>query len=262
MEKKTTTIVTDGDTSHVVLNFNPKEFSVRTSKSVRDYVERDAVEVSNFKVNTLLADQIGINELQKNSLERQVQEQALQRVKDIQEKAYKEAFDLGSIDGAAKAFEESRAELSQKLNALDEICASLTDIKTRLVVENEAVLIKLVYAVVNRLVMREIKENPGIVTELLSQTLKNLQSDERIVIKLAADDLLFIQTAKEKMERNFEFLQNARLEVDDHIRPGGCLIETNYGSIDATLEERLENVWKVLESKLPKVKLDPAGSAS
>ncbi|MCB0357040.1 MAG: hypothetical protein KDD40_08540, partial [Bdellovibrionales bacterium] len=34
---------------------------------------------------------------------------------------------------------------------------------------------------------------------------------------------------------------------------GGCILETNYGAIDARIEERLEKVWKAIEDKMPRI---------
>lgn len=38
------------------------------------------------------------------------------------------------------------------------------------------------------------------------------------------------------------------------IKSGGCVIETNYGEIDAQVEQRLEQLWASINPALPKVK--------
>ena len=51
-----------------------------------------------------------------------------------------------------------------------------------------------------------------------------------------------------------EFLKNVKLQAAPNIQPGGCIVETNYGVIDARIAERTSKLWDEISQTLPKVK--------
>ena len=42
--------------------------------------------------------------------------------------------------------------------------------------------------------------------------------------------------------------------MDESIETGGAFLETNIGMIDASIQQRVENIWESLKDKLPYVK--------
>ncbi|MCB0385767.1 MAG: hypothetical protein KDD43_10270 [Bdellovibrionales bacterium] len=42
------------------------------------------------------------------------------------------------------------------------------------------------------------------------------------------------------------------------MQSGGCQVETNYGVIDATLEQRVERVLSAVREKMPRIKNTPS----
>ena len=66
--------------------------------------------------------------------------------------------------------------------------------------------------------------------------------------------MMFIENLKNISGREFDFLKNVQLEASAEVTVGGCIIETNYGVIDARVEKRIENIWSELNQALPKIK--------
>ena len=56
------------------------------------------------------------------------------------------------------------------------------------------------------------------------------------------------------MKRIFEFLKKIRLEGVEGISEGGCIVETNYGQIDARFEQRVEKLWEAVSESIHRVK--------
>lgn len=247
-----TAIVRAGDAQQIILNYEAKEIAQVVASTAVDFVEADRGFSSDFKVSDIVAQQTGIRQMQKNSMELQIEEQALVRIKEVQEQAYKEAYELGKIEGNERAFEEMKVNLQQQIESLGQLLGSLEKMKTNILQQNEASLIKLVFEIAKRIVLSEVENKEDVVLQLLKQIVPSLQTDEQMTVNVSPRDFAIIEKSKGKLGRDFEFLERLKLSASETMTPGGCVIETNYGNIDATIEQRLLKVWETLDSKVPR----------
>lgn len=90
----------------------------------------------------------------------------------------------------------------------------------------------------------ELKLHPDRIVDILCQSLKPVTQHRRITIYVNRADLEFVEAAKPKLKKMFERLENLSIQERADIEPGGCIIETEAGIINA----QLENQWRALES--------------
>lgn len=247
-----TAIVRAGDAQHTILNYEAREIAQVVSSTAMDFVAAEKLQSTDFKVSDIVAQQTGIRQLQKNSMEQQIDDQALERIKEVQEQAYKEAYELGKIEGSERAFEEMRQNLQQQIESLGQLLSSMEKMKNNLLQQNEGSLVRLVYEIAKRVVLSEIENKDDTVLKILKQIVPSMQTDEQMVVNVSPRDFAMIEKSKGKLGRDFEFLERLKLGAAETIADGGCVIETNYGTIDATIEQRLEKAWETLDSKVPR----------
>ncbi|MCB0407061.1 MAG: hypothetical protein KDD34_02590 [Bdellovibrionales bacterium] len=238
----------------VILDYVPKEFPVVITSSAENFVSSQGSVRSDFKISDLVANQVGITELQKKSLENRIEEMALERLQQVEEKAYAEAYDLGLIEGSQKAFEERRVEFENQINQINEVLLAFENIKTKLLTENESTFMKMIFEIASKIAMKEIKEDESAIIEVLKKVIEDIQSDDQITVKISSEDLMFIESYKEKTGKDFELLGRLKLESSDRVKHGGCIVETNYGSIDASIKQRVAKAWELIEMRIPKYK--------
>lgn len=234
-------------------DYKPRELEKGVSTVARDFVEIDAFKSSDFKISALIAEQAGISRLEDDALKDKINAQVLDKIKEIQEDAYKAGYELGEVEGSEKAFQDTKNDLLERLDGMDAILQRFQEIKKKLLVDNENELVKLVFLVAKKLAFKELEENREAVVEILRSVVGEIQEDERVVVRLSPTDLFFLEQLKEKGDRRFESLQRVKFVTEDKIKPGGCLIETEYGTVDATVEERVDRTWATLQSRAPKV---------
>jgi flagellar assembly protein FliH len=249
-------ILEKDEAENVVVSYTPRKFPFAVTKSAKEfhaYQEAGSTQKA-FHIDPLVAEQTGVAQLERLSIEQQVERMALEKTKELQEEAYREAYQLGLDQGRESAFAEFREELSQRVDYFTQLLRTIENLKVELVQNNEAHLLKLVYAIASRIAMTEIASNPEVIINVLEQAIEGTQSEERIVARVNKADYEFIVSSMEKLSKDMEFLRRLKLEESDDIRPGGCIVETNFGSVDATVEQRVQKVWEALGEKLPKVK--------
>jgi flagellar assembly protein FliH len=89
---------------------------------------------------------------------------------------------------------------------------------------------------------------------VLSESLKLANSEEKVKVHNSEKQLEFLESLQKEKSREIEFLKQVEFIADPKIKVGGCVISTNYGEVDATIEQRIEQLWLVLNETLPPVK--------
>ncbi len=246
-------VLTKEEAEKVAVVYAPRRFPATVSASASDFVAFNTGTESSFRIDRLVAEQTGIAEIERLSIEEKVEREALTRLKELQEDAYQQAYQLGLDEGREKAFQENQAELQEKIRHLEGLLQSVENLKVDLVASNETHIVKLIYYMAKRVVLAEVNERQELVLEVVRQAVQSAQSEENVRVRVSHSDFEFIETAKEKLGKDFDSIKRAQIEASDDITNGGCIVETNYGDVNATLEQRLEKLWNSVAEKLPKV---------
>ncbi len=169
-------------------------------------------------------------EKQANQIRKQAKD-ILAEVEAVREKAKKEGFEQGNQEGLA--------QVTEKLVQFEAI-------REKFYKEAEPELIKLATAIAEKVIGQIVSEKPDVIMDVVKQALERSLGD-RITIKLNPEDYKTIQ------ESNFEFkdildrTKRLHLKEDDTIAKGGCVVETEVGTIDAQIETQMEAIKKALE---------------
>lgn len=250
-------IFQDDEKARTVMDYQPKKLAVAISAQAKNFIMSQPKETTvNFRISDLVAQQTGIQELEHQAVEKRIEQKALERLKEIQEDAYKEAYDLGMDEGRQKGFTEAKELIAQRLTHLNSIIEKLSRIKVDILQRNEIQIVDLLYHMASSVAMFEVQKNNERIIPVLKQAMESLQKDETMLIKVSDSDKESIEKLKEISGQEFEFLNRSKFESSVSIKPGGCIIETNYGLIDATLEERIAKLLRAIEDTKPNVKRD------
>lgn len=231
--------------------FKPREISQEISHMARSFVDTDAMKSPDFKISELTAQQTGIYQLEHEAQKDKINALVLEKLKDVQEAAYKEGHELGLVDGTEKAFQASKAEFIDRIEKVDSIFKNIETLKSQLLIHNEAELIRLVFLTAKKIALRDLEQNREAVVELLKHVAGEMQADERISVRLNPVDILFIESLQDKVEKRLQNYERIKMIPDDKMKPGGCMIESAYGTVDATVDERVERTWQTLQSRIP-----------
>lgn len=236
-----------------VLEYAPKSFELATPKSAIGYLEEKA-RGSDFVMSDVLRKTTGVEEIEKQSEEQKIEQKVLEKLMTVQEQAYQQAYNLGIDQGLQKAYEEKKAELDEQIQILKNLGASLNNIKQEMIYQNEAHMVRLVYDIAARIAFDHIQENPDSVVQVIKKAIEQAQAEENITILISQQQIDLVEKLKNENDKDNEFLKNVKFEVSDKLSIGSCIVETNYGVVDASVEQRVIKLWSELKQSLPKVK--------
>ena len=187
--------------------------------------------------------------LSKEPLE--TQEQARQIIQEASEEAAvirKEAKEILSqvqqeLENAKqRGYEEGYKEgLEKNIDFLNQIYF----LKEKWFEKLEPQILSLVMVIVEKVIAHQMKENDqvllGIIRECISSVL-----GQKIIVKLHPSDYETISSRQQDLLRQLEAGRTLSFKQDESIRSGGCIVESEVGSIDAQIEVQLLAIKKAL----------------
>ena len=150
----------------------------------------------------------------------------------LKEQARREGFDQGRAEGLAKTREEGAVYVAR----FEALIQSLATPLEQLSGEVEDELVKLAVAVAKQIVRRELKTEPTQVIGVVKEAIAALPvAGQNIKLHLHPEDArLIAETVLANVsERKWELVENPVMQR------GGCRIETDTASVDATIEARV-----------------------
>lgn len=242
-------IIEKEQADQLVLSFQPKSIEKVIGQTVIHYVEEQK-KGSDFRVDKIVADYVGIGEIEKDSQQKEIARQALELSKEIQEEAYREAYQLGLQEGREAAYQEEKSRIESEMLTVSQLIHEMKNIKTNMVKENEKQIVKLTFYLARRLFLRELNQNPDSILILVKKTLEMIQSEEHLNIRVSSQDKAWIDQYRDNFFKEIDIDPNTKIEEDDKLHPGGAVIETSHGVIDATVEQRLEKLEKIVSEEM------------
>lgn len=162
----------------------------------------------------------------------------------ITDDAYKAGFD----EGQEKGFAEGNMEAQRLIDRLHVILDRVMDKRQEILEGTEQQIVELVL-LMTRKVVKIISENQrNVVMSNVLQALRKVRGRGDVTVRVnLADVKLTTEHTKEFMAA-VENIKNITIAEDSSIDRGGCIVETDFGAIDARISSQLAELeQKILE---------------
>jgi flagellar assembly protein FliH len=236
-----------------VLNYEAKKIDIEMPRSARQFVSEQApVELgSEFKIDELVSKQAGIFQDEKKKSEQEIDDRVIEKLKTVQEKAYKEAYELGLEEGRKHAFEVNQQEINIHMQEMATLFSSLKTMKKDILNQNESIFIDMIYFIAEKVVLEHVARSETTTLEIIKQVVDSLDVKEDISVRLNEQDFAIIQKLIGPDSQEAEIFKKLKFYATPEIEKGGAMFETNHGLVDATLEERIAKLWTILNQTKP-----------
>jgi flagellar assembly protein FliH len=156
----------------------------------------------------------------------------------VEEKARTEGFTKGREEG----WQEGRAEAQRIIERLHLVLSKVIEKRSDIMKESEAQIIKLIILIARK-VVKVISENQkSIVINNTIEALQKLKTKADISIRVNLEDTaLMTEHIKDIIER-VENVKNISILEDSTVGKGGCIVETDFGEIDARIASQLQEI--------------------
>lgn len=157
-------------------------------------------------------------------------EKLYSQIKDEMEKSKAQGYQKGKEEG---------------LSQLTEEILKVKKLKEEFIATAEPEVIKLVLSIAEKVIGKLVEEHQTAVRAIVRQALERSLGD-RITVKINPEDLKRLQTEDLQFKDILDRTRHLHFKEDETIQKGGCVVETEVGTIDAQLETQLKAIRKAL----------------
>ena len=183
-----------------------------------------------------------VNEAEKKAAD--IIDKAEQSEAATQKKAFTEGFDAGREAG----YKEGKAEVSRLIERLHTMLERTMDKRQQILAETEQQIVDLVL-LMTRKVVKVISENQrNVVTSNIIHDLRKVKGRADVILRVNLADVGLTTEHTKDFLAAAENIKNITVVEDLSVDAGGCIIETDFGSVDARIASQLHELeQRILE---------------
>jgi flagellar assembly protein FliH len=138
------------------------------------------------------------------------------------------------------------AHVAPALAALRTADAELHEVKQQWISQWQAGVVRLAAAIAERVIRRELRQQPEITLSLVQEALDLAAGSPNVRLHLNPDDYHVLGDQVQTMIEAVSSLGDAEVIADPAVTPGGCRVETRFGTIDQQIESQLQRIEEEL----------------
>ena len=231
-----------------------KDAMIRSARAEAEHIIKEAEDAA-FKEVKRKTDEA-------QSMKRQAQDEAEKIIAEAEDKARqieadsraafeaerREAEEQGRNSGREAGFNEGRSEVDRLVKRMQTVLERAQDKRAEILEETEQEIVSLVL-LISRKVIKVISENQkNVIVSNVVQALRKVKGRGNIIIRVNIADLKLASDHIKDFINLVEGAKSVQITEDSSIDEGGCIIDTDFGEIDARITSQLAELeTKILE---------------
>jgi len=171
---------------------------------------------------------------------------ALAEADRIREVARAEGYEAGKRGAAVEATERFDSAFA----ALGEAVAQARDMRVRTADDVERHAVELAIQIAEKALAGTLAVQPERIVDVVRGGLRCLVERERVVILVNPEDLETVREAAGDLVRSLGGIEHCEVQEERRVEPGGAVVRSAAGEIDASISTKLERVREVLGAEL------------
>jgi len=156
------------------------------------------------------------------------------KIEELKEKAYQEGYEAGYNSG--------RSEVERLIKRLHTIIEGAIDKRDKIINDAEEQIIRIILLIARKVVKAISEEEKKVVIENIKAALEKIKGKTEVIIRVNTEDLEMATEHKDELMQMFEQLKHVVILEDTRVDRGGCIIETDFGSVDARIATQLNEI--------------------
>ena len=162
------------------------------------------------------------------------------------ESVRQEAFDEGFAAGVAQA----QARLEGPASAMAAAASQLQAMRGDAAASVEPAAVELALRIAEQALGAWLVADRALIVEVVRGALRRLVERDRVLILVNPDDLEVVRDHATRLVGELGGIEHCEVQAERRVRPGGAIVRTAEGEVDATLETKLARAREVLEHEL------------
>ena len=236
-------------------SYQLNEFTIKSSSMRRGFTY-DSENARNFDKASVDKAKEGVKEILKDTLDK-----AKRQAADIKAHAKKQGHNEGYAEGFKKGEDAAREELKPFLETTEGLVSDLTGFRKDMYDKLEREMVEMVIRLAKKVIHFEFSTRDDAVQEMIRLAVQSVLDRESMVIKINPTDKGYAESFRPELHNLFGDIKNITFEGHSGVERGGCVVETNFGVVDARIDNLEEQMDRIL-NLAPLVSDELAAAAS
>ena len=175
-------------------------------------------------------------------------------LEDERKAATEEGREAGRLEGYA----EGKVEVDRLIERTQLVLERAQDKRGEILTETEQEVINLVLLLTRKVVKVIAESQREVVISNVVQALRKVRERGNVIIRVNLADLKLTTDHTNEFIKRLEGVKSIQVAEDSSVGPGGCIIETDFGEIDARISSQLAELeTKILDVSPIKSRITP-----
>lgn len=192
--------------------------------------------------------------LKVKKIEEEAKEKANFFLKTAQEdadKIKKDAQGTGFEEGREQGYLKGMEEINRLVAVLHKISGDLIAKREKILAETERELVDLVMLISSKVIKTISETQKRVVYDNIIAALSKLKGRAEVTIRINPSDMLTVTRHKQAILETVEGIENIRILEDPNVDLGGCIVNSEFGSIDARISTQLAEIEDAIKKLTP-----------
>jgi flagellar assembly protein FliH len=201
----------------------------------------DSEEARNFDQTNVKRAREGVKEILSDAIDK-----AKSKTTKIREEARQLGYDEGYKEGFQKGKKEASLEFEPFFKTYDQCVRDLTTFRKKMFGKVEREMLEMVVELTKKIVHHEISIREDSIKDMIRLAVDSVIDKESMVIKVNPADKGYAESFRPELHLLFDEIKNITFEASPAMERGGCVIETNFGTVDAQIKHIDAEIDKIL----------------
>ena len=205
----------------------------------------DSETATNFDKDNINKAKQGVKELMAD-----VVAKAKTKAIEIKDQALKEGKNAGHQEGYQAGFQKgenkAKEEYGPLLETLDSLTRDLSEFRQMMYPKVEKEMVGMVVGLTKKILRHEMNLREDNVKQMILLAANSVVNKENMVIRIHPSDKKHAEEFRPELQSLYGEIKNITFEAQSRIKRGGCEIVTNFGTVDAGIDQLEEQIEKIL----------------
>ncbi len=180
------------------------------------------------------------------------------------DKIVSEARNEGFEQGSKEGFDKGSAEVDRLIDRMHKILEAVMQRREEILQDTESQIVELVILMARKVIKILSENQKNVIMANTVAALRKVKTRGSVTLRVNIEDVKLTTQHADEFIQHVENVQGITVQEDSSVEKGGCIVETDFGAIDARISSQLTELEnKILEvSPVKNIKRsDPLTSA-
>ena len=164
------------------------------------------------------------------------------------DKLVSEARSEGFEQGSSEGYEKGKAEVERLIERMHKVLEAVMQRREEILQDTESQIVELVILMARKVIKILSENQKNVIMANTVAALRKVKTRGNVTLRVNIEDVKLTTAHADEFIQHVENVQGITVQEDSSVEKGGCIVETDFGAIDARISSQLTELEnKILE---------------